>query len=115
MLRFVVDHRHGLAYASANDSPVWGPGFLGGVPMLTVLGNPRRFCDGVTRRQALTVGALSVLGGCFNLPSLLAMEERRPPGARPGKARSVLLLYLHGGAPTQDMFDLKPAAPAEIR
>jgi hypothetical protein len=83
--------------------------------MLRLLGNPRRFCDGITRREALTAGALSVLGGAFNLPSLLAVEERRPPSARPGKARSVLLLYLHGGAPTQDMFDLKPDAPAEVR
>src|SRR5207248_2579493 len=43
------------------------------------------------------------------------LEQRRPPGARAGKARSVLLLYLHGGAPTQDMFDLKPNAPREVR
>jgi hypothetical protein len=83
--------------------------------MLRVLGNPRRFCDGVTRREALTAGGLSVLGGFFNLPNLLALEERRPAGVRPGKAKNVLLLYLHGGAPTQDMFDLKPAAPVEIR
>jgi hypothetical protein len=32
-----------------------------------------------------------------------------------GKAKHVIHLYLHGGAPTQDMFDLKPHAPAEIR
>src|SRR5438067_12553023 len=83
--------------------------------MLRMLGNPRRFCDGITRREALTAGALSVLGGTFSLPSLLAAEERQPAGARPGKAKSVLLLYLHGGAPTQDMFDLKPDAPVEVR
>jgi hypothetical protein len=83
--------------------------------MLRMLGNPRRFCDGVTRREALTAGGLSVLGGFFNLPSLLALEDRRPADARPGKAKSVMVLYLHGGAPTQDMFDLKPTAPAEIR
>lgn len=83
--------------------------------MLHVLGNPRRFCDGVTRRQAMTAGALSVLGGAFNLPSLLAMEERRLAGGLAGKAKNVLLLYLHGGAPTQDIFDMKPAAPVEIR
>jgi hypothetical protein len=83
--------------------------------MLRVLGGPRRFCDGVTRREALTAGALSVLGAGFGLPDLLAREERRPATARPGKAKSVLLLYLHGGAPTQDMFDMKPAAPVEVR
>ena len=43
--------------------------------MLRMLGNPRRFCDGVTRREALTAGALSVLGGAFNLPSLLALRS----------------------------------------
>src|SRR5262249_59718418 len=82
--------------------------------MLRMLGNPRQFCDGITRREALTAGALSVLGGAFNLPSLLALEQRRPASARPGKAKSVLLLYLHGGAPTHDMFDLKPSAPPHI-
>jgi len=40
--------------------------------MLNVLGNPTRFCDGITRRNALTVGASAVLGGAFNLPNLLA-------------------------------------------
>jgi hypothetical protein len=80
--------------------------------MLRVLGNSRRFCDGVTRREAMTVGALSMFGGAFNLPSLLASEERN---VSTGKVKNVLVLYLHGGAPTQDMFDLKPNAPAEIR
>ena len=34
---------------------------------------------------------------------------------RPGKAKSVIVLYLLGGAASQDMVDLKPDAPAEIR
>ena len=34
---------------------------------------------------------------------------------RPGKAKSVILLYLLGGAATQDMIDLKPNAPREVR
>ena len=75
--------------------------------MLQVLGNPRRFCDGLTRRQAMTAGALSVLGGWFNLPSLLAMEDRRLAGGPAAKAKSVLLLYLHGGDPRQAMSLLK--------
>jgi hypothetical protein len=83
--------------------------------MLTLLGSPRRCCDGLTRRETLTAGALSLLGGGFTLPGLLAAEERRPADARPGKARSVILLYLLGGAATQDMWDLKPNAPAEVR
>lgn len=83
--------------------------------MLTMLGSPRRCCDGLTRRETLTAGALSLLGGYFNLPSLLAAEARRAPGTRPGKAKSVIVLYLLGGAATQDMFDLKPDAPSGVR
>ncbi len=80
--------------------------------MLTMLGSPRRCCDGLTRRETLKVGALSLLGGFFNLPDLLALEQRQKTV---GKAKSVILLYLLGGAATQDMFDLKPDAPSGIR
>lgn len=83
--------------------------------MLTVLGSPRRVCDGLTRRETLKAGALSLLGSGLTLPNLLAAEGRKPSGARPGKAKSVVLLYLLGGAATQDMWDLKPDAPAEVR
>lgn len=82
--------------------------------MLTMLGSRRRTCEGLTRRETLKAGALSLLGGAFNLPSLLQAEENRRHG-QPGKAKSVILLYLLGGAPTQDMFDLKPNAPDRIR
>jgi hypothetical protein len=83
--------------------------------MITMLGSKRRLCDGLTRRETLKAGALSLLGGAFNLPSLLALEQNRKAHDRPGKAKSVILLYLLGGAPTQDMFDLKPNAPEKIR
>jgi hypothetical protein len=78
--------------------------------MLTVLGSRRRLCDGVTRRETLKAGALA-LGGGLTLPRLLRAEQA---GAR-GKARSVIVLYLLGGAATQDMWDLKPGAPSEVR
>lgn len=81
--------------------------------MITMLGSRRRLCDGLTRRETLKAGALSLLGGAFNLPSLLALEESKL--VRPAKAKSVILLYLIGGAPTQDMYDLKPQAPEKIR
>src|SRR6202163_3978538 len=83
--------------------------------MITLLGSKRRLCDGLTRRETLKAGALSLLGGAFNLPNLLWAEENRGPRVRPGKAKSVILLYLLGGAPTQDMFDMKPNAPDRIR
>jgi hypothetical protein len=83
--------------------------------MITMLGSPRRCCDGLTRRETLKAGALSVLGGAFNLPSLFALEQNRAAHAEPGKAKSVMLLFLLGGAATQDMVDLKPDAPVEVR
>src|SRR5262249_39679683 len=83
-----------------------------GRAMITMLGSPRRCCDGLTRRETLKAGALSLLGGFFTLPSLLRAEEQsRARNDRPGKAKSVILLYLLGGAATQDMFDLKPDPP----
>jgi hypothetical protein len=36
--------------------------------MLTLLGNPRRSCDGITRREALQAGSLGLVGGFFGLP-----------------------------------------------
>jgi hypothetical protein len=80
--------------------------------MITMLGTPRRCCDGLTRRETLKAGALSLLGGGFTLPNLLRAEQA---AAKPGKAKSVILLYLLGGAATQDMWDLKPNAPQEVR
>lgn len=82
--------------------------------MLQLLGSPRRCCDGLTRRETLQVGGLSALGGLFNLPAILRSEENRGK-IHEGKAKSVICLYLLGGAGTQDMWDMKPDAPAEIR
>src|SRR5262245_18585102 len=80
--------------------------------MITMLGSPRRCCDGLTRRETLAAGALSLLGGGFTLPNLLRAEHASQSR---GKAKSVILLYLLGGAATQDMWDLKPGAPTGVR
>jgi hypothetical protein len=80
--------------------------------MLTMMGSPRRCCDEITRRETLTAGALTALGGFGSSENLAAAETGR---VRPGKAKNVILLYLLGGAATQDMFDLKPHAPKEVR
>ena len=82
--------------------------------MWTMLGSPRRACDGITRRETLKAGALSLLGSAFTLPNLLRAEQARSID-RPGKAKSVILLYLLGGAATQDMWDLKPDASVGVR
>jgi hypothetical protein len=80
---------------------------------ITILGGARRACTGPTRRETLKAGALSLLGGLFNTPALLALESR-PRSYQPAKAKSVVLLYLQGGPPTQDMFDMKPQAPGGV-
>jgi hypothetical protein len=81
--------------------------------MLSVLGNPATACDGLTRRELLRAGALTLIGGL----TLRAPPYARAATGRPtrGRARSVILLDLFGGPSHLDTFDLKPAAPREIR
>ncbi|REJ64987.1 MAG: DUF1501 domain-containing protein [Planctomycetota bacterium] len=98
--------------------------------MIRFLGRRQaQFCDGLRRRDFLQIGSLA-LGG-LALPQLLAAEEgtrlasadASPSGTSPSGApttsplshRGVIMIYLAGGPPHQDMFDLKPQAPAEIR
>lgn len=63
-----------------------------------------------SRRGFLKIGSLG-LGG-LSLADLLRSEARAGIAS---SRKSVILIYLVGGPPHQDMFDLKPAAPAEIR
>lgn len=84
--------------------------------MLKILGSRKRCCDGLTRRETLQAGGLGLLGGLSGLPNQLAAALETSAGStRPGKAKSVIVLYLLGGAPTQDMFDMKPDAPSGVR
>ena len=76
--------------------------------MLSILGNPRRCCDGLTRRQLLQAGALSLFGTTF-APRAAA---GRSAGHASARTRSVILVDLFGGPSHLDMFDLKPEAPA---
>jgi hypothetical protein len=83
--------------------------------MITVLGSARRGCRGPTRRETLQAGGLALLGAMSGTPALADLEQSGSNDARKARAKRVVLLYLQGGPPTQDMFDLKPGAPAEIR
>jgi hypothetical protein len=78
--------------------------------MLTILGRGTKTCDGVTRRELMRVGALSLFGG-LSLPNLLRAGRKRHQGA----VKSVIMFNLLGGPSHQDMFDMKPDAPPEIR
>jgi hypothetical protein len=77
---------------------------------------------GVTRRELLQVGYSGFLG--LGLPSILAATQRptaipaaaQPIATSPGeKPRQVLIVFLTGAASHHDTFDMKPAAPAEVR
>jgi hypothetical protein len=78
--------------------------------MLTCWGQKQRFCDNVSRRNFLRVGALG-LGG-LTLPDLLRLRARTTPARSP---RSVIMVCLAGGPSHIDTYDPKPNAPAEIR
>lgn len=70
--------------------------------MLTIIGPKQRFCDGISRRNFLKIGALG-LGG-LTLPQILQAEAQS--GIRKSH-KAVIMIYLPGGPPHQDMFDLK--------
>lgn len=66
-------------------------------------------CNGVRRRDFLRIGSLA-LGG-LSLRQLLAAEAQ---AGTTNSHKAVIMIYLVGGPPHQDMWDLKPNAPAEI-
>src|SRR5579871_3371476 len=79
--------------------------------MLSVFANATgRYCDGISRRNFLRIGALGVAG--LTLPQLLRAEAICG-SSNPHKA--VIMIFLPGGPAHQDTFDLKPDAPAELR
>ena len=79
--------------------------------MLTISGqNHHRLCDGVSRRDFLRIGALGM--GGLTLPQLLQAETATGVGKSP---KAVIMIYLVGAPPHQDMFDLKMDAPSEYR
>ena len=72
---------------------------------------PVHFCDGLTRRDFLHAGSLSVLG--LGLP---AMEALAASGAgAPARDINCILLFLVGGPSQLDTWDMKPNAPEEVR
>ncbi len=77
--------------------------------MWNLFGPSRRFCDGVARRSFLKVGGLAV--GGLSLADVFASEA----STGVSRHKSVIMVYLSGGMPHQDTFDLKPDAPVEVR
>lgn len=69
-------------------------------------------CEGVSRREFLQIGSAGFLG--LTLPGLFAAQQARA-ASEIDNEMSVILVFLWGGPPHQDSFDMKPDAPAEIR
>ena len=73
--------------------------------MLRVLGNPKRLCDGLTRRELLQIGALGTLGFGLDLPTLFRLRQSqaatsgRSGSDSFGKAKACILLLPYGSPP----------------
>src|SRR5438270_5513150 len=86
--------------------------FLGGQVMLTFWGSKQRFCDRLSRRDFLKVGAISV--GGLTLADLLRLQARGAMRSA-SRGKAIIMVYLNGGPSHIDLYDLKPDAPEEYR
>lgn len=77
---------------------------------MTIPGQRQSFCDGLSRRNFLKIGALGV--GGLTLADFFRHEALAGTGA---SNKSVIMVYLPGGASHLDMYDIKEDAPSEIR
>lgn len=77
--------------------------------------NATQLCDGLSRREAITIGSLGTLG--LTLPNLLQARASGTGESRSmfAKKRSVILLFLLGAPPQQETWDPKPESPVEAR
>jgi len=65
----------------------------------------------LNRREMITVGTL---GAGLTLSQFLRLKASEPRG-KPAEHRSGIFIFMEGGPAHQDTFDLKPAAPANVR
>ncbi len=82
--------------------------------MLQLLGAAHRFCDGLSRRNFLQLGAF---GAGLTLADALRLQAaaKAAPGAPSRAFKSAIFVYLPGGPSHLDMYDPKPDAPREFR
>ncbi len=69
-------------------------------------------CDGVSRREFIQIGSAGFMG--LTLPGLFAAQQAMAAD-KIDNEKSVILVFLWGGPPHQDTFDMKPDAPADIK
>jgi len=86
--------------------------------MLRILGSPKIFCDGITRRDSMLVGGLSLFGlglaDQFRIAQLTANDSAKRDASF-GRAKACILLYLYGSPSQLEFADMKPDAPVEVR
>ena len=80
--------------------------------MLTIYGRGQRYCDGISRRSFLRIGMLGAGAGALSLADLNRLEAA---AGKTNRHKAVINIFLGGGPPHQDLFDLKMEAPVEIR
>jgi hypothetical protein len=81
--------------------------------MLNIPLGRTRFCDGVSRRNFLRVGTFAFGATSLSLADIYRAEAAS--GASPKNHKAVINIFLGGGPPHQDMWDIKTEAPSEIR
>lgn len=85
--------------------------------MLRLLGNQKRLCNGLSRRDLLHIGGLGAFGvALHDVIQLQAVAaESAGHGPKFGQAKSCILIYKYGSPPQHETFDPKPEAPVEIQ
>src|SRR5438445_578813 len=81
--------------------------------MLTILGRGQQYCDRITRRSFLKVGGFT-FGSLASLSLADLLRAEAATGKRHGH-QAVINIFLAGGPPHQDLWDIKTEAPTEIR
>ncbi len=71
---------------------------------------PHAHHSGMLRREVLQVGMLGAFGA-----SMASAFTARPAGAEPARAKSVILVWMPGGPPQMQFWDLKPDSPTQCR
>jgi len=79
--------------------------------MLSITGKSAgTLCDGLARRDLLRIGALGM--GGISLPRILKAESQ---SGIQSSQKAVIMVYMAGAPPHQDLWDPKPDAPSEYR
>ncbi|MCA9039588.1 MAG: DUF1501 domain-containing protein [Planctomycetaceae bacterium] len=83
--------------------------------MLNIFGRSSRMCDGLSRRSFLQVGGFTFGSlAALSLPEILRAESISGH-AKPNSHKAIINIFLAGGPPHQDMWEIKTEAPKEIR